>query len=69
MHEQEAVKEAIVDIVKFLDNFHGYEEEVEDELRFYIQQKYGIYSKAECIPADKDHPIRWEHNIIIEDRR
>ena len=67
-NEKEAVNEAMVDIIRFLDNFHGYEEEVEDELRAHIQQKYGIYSKAECIPADDDHPIRWEHNIIIEER-
>ena len=68
-NEKEAVKEAMVDIIRFLDNFHGYEEEVEDELRVHIKQKYGIYSKAECIPADKDHPIRWKYNIIIEEDR
>ena len=67
-NEEEAVKEAIVDIIRFLDNLDCYEEDVEPELRGYIQQKYGIYSEAECIPVDNDHPIRWKHNIILRRR-
>ena len=69
-NEKEAVKEAIVDIIRFLDNLDCYEEEVEDELRAYIQQKYGVYSELERIEdssADKGRQFKWRHNIIIEE--
>ena len=67
-NEKEAVKEAIVDIISFLDNFHGYEDEIEPELRDHIQQKYGIYSDVECIKDPAGHPIEWKRNIIVEER-
>ena len=66
MKTGDTVKEAIVDIIKFLDNFRGYEEELDPELRYYIQQKYGIYSEVEWINDPAGHPITWKRNIIVE---
>lgn len=68
-NEKEAVNETIVDIIRFLDNFHGYEEELEDELRAYIQQKYGVYSETEVEYSEDTHlPIKWKRNIVVEEK-